>query len=286
MEQQTEEWLEMRKSHIGASDAIVIMGISPWKTPYDLFQEKMGLIDSSFKSQAMQRGLDLEQEARSRFEQLVGVEVEPKVLINPKIKWQMASLDGMSKDGKTIVEIKCPGREDHKKAVCGKIPEKYYPQLQHQLCVCDLDEMYYFSYDGEKGCTVKVKRDQKYIDELLEKELEFWNCMEAFTPPALTERDFTKRTDLEWKNIAYEWKMVQKSLKEYEKRENELRLQLIKLADGKNSQGSGLKISKVMRKGNIAYEEMPCIEYMKKYGYAESYRKPYSEFWKVSMESV
>ena len=48
-----------------------------------------------------------------------------------------ASLDGISMD-QEILEIKCPYKpnrldSDHQKTKEGKIPEKYWPQLQHQL---------------------------------------------------------------------------------------------------------------------------------------------------------
>ena len=40
--QGTSEWLENRKNHIGASDAPVVMGVSPWDTPYKLWENKLG----------------------------------------------------------------------------------------------------------------------------------------------------------------------------------------------------------------------------------------------------
>ncbi len=45
--QNTPEWHAFRRKRIGASDAPVIMGISPWKTPYQLWIEKTSGIESS-----------------------------------------------------------------------------------------------------------------------------------------------------------------------------------------------------------------------------------------------
>ena len=42
MEQKSEEWLDWRKKGIGSSDAPIIMGVSPWKTPFELWEEKTG----------------------------------------------------------------------------------------------------------------------------------------------------------------------------------------------------------------------------------------------------
>ncbi len=52
--QHSNEWLELRKNKIGASDAPIIMKVSPWKTPYRLWEEKLGLTEC-VSNQAMKR---------------------------------------------------------------------------------------------------------------------------------------------------------------------------------------------------------------------------------------
>lgn len=42
--QNTQEWEKFRLQKIGASDAPIIMGVSPWKTPFQLWLEKTGQI--------------------------------------------------------------------------------------------------------------------------------------------------------------------------------------------------------------------------------------------------
>ena len=39
--QGTPEWLEFRRTMVMASDSPVIMGVSPWKTPLQLYHEKV-----------------------------------------------------------------------------------------------------------------------------------------------------------------------------------------------------------------------------------------------------
>ena len=80
LQQNTNEWLEFRRNKIGSSDAPIIMGKSPWKTPHQLWEEKMGIKDSFFESQAMRRGKDLEPEARTAFEEQTGLVMWPDVL--------------------------------------------------------------------------------------------------------------------------------------------------------------------------------------------------------------
>lgn len=37
-------WLEARKDGLGASDAAALLGLSPWKTNVQLWEEKCGLV--------------------------------------------------------------------------------------------------------------------------------------------------------------------------------------------------------------------------------------------------
>ena len=92
--QQTPEWLELRRKKIGASDAPCIMGVSPWKTPYELWLEKLTGKEQS-QTWAMKEGIRKEEEARTEFEKQTGIIVFPKVLISDKYDWMMASLDGI-----------------------------------------------------------------------------------------------------------------------------------------------------------------------------------------------
>lgn len=180
----TEEELEFRKNKLGASDAPIILGVSPWCTPLQLYKEKLGLEkrESNFQ---MNRGNTLEPIARKFFEDEIGVSVNPKLMMHPKYNWMIANMDGISEIGHVAVEIKCPGKKDHKTAVEGNVPEKYIPQLQHQMEVCGLDWMYYCSFDGKDIVNIKVKRDQDYIDTLISVELKFWHCLQTFDPPIM-----------------------------------------------------------------------------------------------------
>jgi putative phage-type endonuclease len=173
--QGSEDWLEWRKDKISAGIASVLMGVSPWQTLEQLYLEKVGLSQPQPKNWAMQRGLDLEPAARKAFEVYIDDDVFPELRVHRKYDWMVASLDGVSLDSSIVVEIKCPGKKDHDTALSGKIPEKYYPQLQHQIEVCGVDSMWYFSYrSDEDHVAIKVDRCQHYCAELLERASMFY----------------------------------------------------------------------------------------------------------------
>ncbi len=271
------EWLEMRRNYIGASDAPVVMEKSPWKTPYQLWQEKLNLVPVQEITASMQRGNDLEAKARAKFEEMTGLFVLPAVVMHPVIKFMMASFDGMDVEKKNIVEIKCPGKEDHTQAEFGQMPEKYYAQLQHQLEVAQLDKAYYFSFDGENGVIIPVFRDDKYIKAMVAKESTFYDCIQSFTAPEMTRRDFQYKDDQEWASRATQLLSIRALRKNYEKLEQSLESQLVEMAEGKNCMGFGVRVAKIARKGNVDYSTIPALEGLD----LNQYRKPVSEYWMV-----
>lgn len=279
--QQTPEWLELRKTKIGASDSPIIMQVSPWKTPYQLWLEKMGKHKSEdIKSPNMKRGIILEEKARERFMDMTGLFVLPSVEFHKENEFMMASLDGIDIEKENIVEIKCPNADDHFAAVGNMVPEKYFPQLQHQLEVCQLDMAYYFSFDGNDGVIVKVYRDDKYIKNMVQKEKEFWECMQNKIPPELIERDYIKRNDSQWQEAASKWSSTHTLLKKLEIQEKEQRERLISLSMNKNSIGGGIKLSKIIRKGSVDYSEIPELIGVD----LEKHRKKPTESWRITEE--
>jgi putative phage-type endonuclease len=256
------EWHEWRRNGIGSSDAAVIMGVSPWRTPLQLWENKVFGISEQLDNASMKRGRDLEETARQEFEKLVGTIVAPSNVVHPGCSWMRASLDGIDVTGKIIVEIKCPNKDDHLTAAGKKVPEKYYPQCQHQLEVTGSPSMYYFSFDGKKGVVVEVARDQKYIDDMFQKEKEFWSLVVNQTPPETSHRDkISMEGNKEWTKTTNEWRRVNQELKSLEEREKVLRENMISLSEARNANGNSVNLTKSICKGNIDYKTA-IIDYL------------------------
>jgi putative phage-type endonuclease len=252
-----EEWLQWRRNGVGASDAPAIMGVSPWTTRYQKWEEKVFPKEEWGGNAAMERGKVLEDPARKEFERLMGVSVPPVNVENKRDAWLRASLDGLDALGKVMVEIKCPNSQDHSVALSNRVPDKYYPQCQHQLAVTGLPGMYYFSFDGEKGTIVEVARDDLYIrDELFPKEKEFWNCVVWKEPPPFTDRDYCNMEEnAAWLEVSRKWKEAKKVLKDVENVEKLQRDALIALSKDRNAKGAGVSLSKSIVQGRIDYVE-------------------------------
>lgn len=278
LQQNTVEWIEMRRNKIGASDAPIIMEVSPWKTPYKLWEEKLGISHEITQSKCMERGLKLEESARQEFEKITGLIVIPQVVQHPTYEWMIASLDGIDFAQKNIVEIKCPGRKDHQCALDGEIPEKYKPQLQHQLEVTGLLKGYYFSFDGQSGKVIEVYRNEKYVVDLIKREQQFWACLQNLEAPNLIERDYLDKDDELWVAASNSWLNCHIALEELKAKEEELRETIICMSGKSNAKGAGIKLSRVLRKGNVDYKIIPQLQGIN----LDQYRKSPIEMWRIT----
>lgn len=189
LDQRTPEWHAWRSGIIGGSDAPVIMGVSPWTTIHKLWAVKIGLREPQPDNPFMARGRMMESEAMEEWAAFTGETAIPMCVQHETLGFVGASLDGATFDGALLVEAKCPGKKDHA-AACetGRVPVKYWPQTQHQLsCVPEAELLHYWSYRPhatEPRKLIEVRRDQAYIDDMLEKEDRFWEAVKAGKPPA------------------------------------------------------------------------------------------------------
>jgi putative phage-type endonuclease len=130
--------------------------------------------ESGFVSAAMQRGIDLEPEARTAFEFEYGVEVTTTGFIeHPTLPYTGGSPDGLiGADG--IVEIKCPNTATHIETLRTQtVPKGYYAQIQWNIECAGRSWGKYISYDPrlqDPRLTLFVKHiehDQVFIEAAL-----------------------------------------------------------------------------------------------------------------------
>lgn len=246
MQQNTREWLEYRKTKIGASDAPIIMGVSPWMTPLQLWKEKLDLAPARVPSPWMERGIQLQEEALCRFQEKTGLIVFPEVRVHSFLPWMIASLDGITMDGSEIVEIKCPGEKTHAEAIKGIVPDYYMPQIQHQMAVCDLERCHYFSFSGVDTALVIVQRDDQYIKKLIEMETLFFSHLTSREAPIFSCRDKRVMDSDRWKKLCEEWREKSHLVRIATDEEQRVREELVSLCEDTSCEGGGLRVTKVI----------------------------------------
>ncbi len=186
------DWHNWRNKGIGASDTPILIGVSPWKTPYQLWEEKKGIRSYPISNWATLRGQDLEAVARADYELIQDIDCPPALVEHDTYPFIRASLDGFNEQKSIVLEIKCPGIKDHTLAVEGKIPEKYYWQVQHQLLASGAAEGHYYSFDGKKGILLIVYPSDEAFEKIFNCCLEFWDRVQTNRPPSMVSKDFKR----------------------------------------------------------------------------------------------
>lgn len=272
------EHMEFRKGKIGSSIAADIMGVG-YNTPLQRWNMEI-FGNNTPPNPAMLRGTALEPVARKKVCDLLGIDYRPVVIENVENPILIASLDGFCEvDGFThILEIKCPNAERHALAVQGKVPEIYYPQLQHIMLVSGVDFMIYASFNGEDVEIVRVEKDEKYCEKLLAEEMAFYKLIVDLKEPKPTEKDWAEIKDPVALEKAQRYIELSKSLKEAEKELDDLESDLKGFFSHPRNRVGDLSASKIVRQGAIDYKAIPELSSVN----LEPYRKAPVSFWKFS----
>lgn len=258
-EQGSDSWLAIRRTKITATNSGVILGLNPWKTPLQLWEEKLGLRELPPVNNKMREGSLMEEEAREYFNVKLASDFKPVVLESVEFPFVMASLDGMDHIGR-IMEIKC-GKGSHELALKNEIPPYYYSQLQKQMFVADINFCFYCSYrNAEDNIFWTVDRDDAFIENMIEAETKFYKCMMDFTPPAACDRDFVKRDSRELQFHLEVWKQTKAEIKLLEAKDELLRDTIIKMCDGQSSECNGVRVAKTLTKGRIDYSKIEALK--------------------------
>ena len=185
-----EKWLEWRKKGIGGSDAGVVCGVNRWKSPVELWQEKIGQLPYQEAGEAAYWGRQLESLVKTEFTKRTGIDVLSvnKLLQSKEYPFMLANLDGVCKhptygtcvfEAKTASAYKSSEWED-------TIPIEYRLQLQHYMAVTGYIGAFIAVLIG--GNTFKyqfIERDEELISMLIQRESDFWEHVKSDIPPSL-----------------------------------------------------------------------------------------------------
>ena len=186
--QGTPEWLAARTGRVTASRMSAIMAKGRDGKPSttraacmgELIAEYLtGQSGNTYTNADMQRGTDLEPEARAAYEIRTGQMVsEVGLVLHPKNERFGASPDGVVGD-KGLLEIKCPRTHVHiSYMLAGKPPAEYLPQMAWQAACCEREWVDFASYDPTmpermRLFVVRYHPDPAYIAELEQGAAEF-----------------------------------------------------------------------------------------------------------------
>jgi len=188
-EQRSPEWFALRADGITATEVSVIAGLNPYKTPYQLWAEKLRKFQPDPAGPAAVRGILLENAVAEFYEMETGRQTRRSngIVRLKHLPWVMASLDRtiVGEDG--LVEIKTstsPRWSLH------PVPPEVVAQVQWQMFVtnapwCDVAVL----LGGLVFRIERVKPDAAYQAQLYRKAEEFRELLATKTPPPLQGED-------------------------------------------------------------------------------------------------
>lgn len=185
--QERVEWLKNRQSGIGGSDVAAILGLSKWKTPLDVYNDKIAEKPIEESNPSIEWGNRLEPVIRQKYADETGltVTIPNQTFRHPEHSFMIANVDGLLPDG-SVLEIKTArSGADWGEEGTDEIPEYYLTQVQHYMAVL-----------GAKRCDVAVligasdfrvyhvDADPEIASMLIEEEKAFWQRVIDRNPPA------------------------------------------------------------------------------------------------------
>ena len=93
--EQRAAWLEGRRKGIGGSDVAAVLGLNPWKTPLEVWNDKLGLSEDKGISEPAYWGTVLEDTVAKEFQLRTGMKIQ-KVshqFADPETPWAIANID-------------------------------------------------------------------------------------------------------------------------------------------------------------------------------------------------
>ena len=172
------EWLQLRKTGIGGSDAGAVCGLNPYASPMAVFQDKTSGAVEDQDNEAMRQGRDLEEYVARRFTEATGLKVHRSNCMYRSVEhpWMIADVDRLITGEDAGLECKTASAYSADKWKDGEIPAHYLIQCYHYMAVTGRRAWYIaVAILGKEFKYAKVEWEDGIIQDLIKIEDAFWN---------------------------------------------------------------------------------------------------------------
>jgi putative phage-type endonuclease len=187
----TKKQAEKRKNFLGSSDVAAVLGLDPFRTPYDVYAEKTGKVaEEESEKQVLSRGRYMETALLKYSEHELG-----KLIVNPaNLEFSYGNFiidhpDAQVAKNRQPVEAKSVGQyanyEEWGKPGTDEVPERVIIQCQVHLICCGSDYCHVPAYLPYREFQLfGVPKDVELVQMILDRTGEFWNKhIKKDTPP-------------------------------------------------------------------------------------------------------
>ena len=199
------EWLAFRKTGIGASEVGAVLGVCPWKSPVDVWLEKMGRVHPFDGNKSTKRGQELEDIVCRHYAEDTGLKVrrfnytlrrgvligDLDRLVHPEGKLPAVAdriVTDRAMDAKTAKD---------RSLWADGLPMYYEAQGLSYMALCPTVELFDFAVQFMLDWDFQIypmKRDDESIAQILDRLEEWWqrHVVEETAPDPLSEDDCKK----------------------------------------------------------------------------------------------
>lgn len=181
---------EDRTQFIGGSDVAAILGLDPYKTRLQVYEEKVGIGEPFEGNIHTRRGTRLEEVAAEEYMTKHGVKLIRinKRIVNPRYPFITARIDRRVVGARKVVEFKCPSLGSFSKMKREGLHEGYIAQLHSYLGTTGFEEGAWgiFCADLWDLLDIEVEQDPKLVRDIEKQLAAFWDehILKRVPPPA------------------------------------------------------------------------------------------------------
>lgn len=182
-----EEWLKVRKLGLGGSDMAAVQGLSPWRSPIDVWLDKTSDTVEEKESEPMYWGNVLEEVVAQEFAKRSGYKVRNNnfTLQSEEYPYLLANIDREIVGLDAGLECKTANAFKANEWDGDNVPDAYYIQCQHYMAVTGKSSWWIACLVGGNTFYYKeIKRNEEVIAAIIETGAAFWELVKNKTMPA------------------------------------------------------------------------------------------------------
>lgn len=180
-----------RSTYLGGSDVAAILGISPWRTPLDVYLDKIQPRKEETdpgRLKVLNRGKRMEPYVIDLLAEETGLEIirRGERYLDPDLDFIAAEIDAEAATGENI-EIKTVSpfkAREWGEEQSDEIPLHYAAQAMHGMMVTSREVCVFgVLIGGDDFRVYRIERNDVTIDAIRQKEIEFWSRIQARQAP-------------------------------------------------------------------------------------------------------
>lgn len=176
------EWLDWRRQGVTGTDVAAIFSMSQYKSPYQCYQDKLGLLPEIDDNNRMRFGRDFEDTVAKWFSEDMGFKVQNRYGIyqSAMYPWMLANIDRWIVGEKAILECKTAfymfQKDKWGPSGSDEVPDEHLFQVYHYMIVFGVRTAHLAVVftDTKEARYYKFELNEDLAEQIIDGTREFW----------------------------------------------------------------------------------------------------------------